>query len=587
MTRHVFCTLLLLLFATSQLQLQSQLAQGSFLNIGQTKCGSGHAPCPQDKPCCNNGLCHETSKTACAIALGCSPTFSYTGTSKRQDIRPGTSDQGCFPLPACRSFHTQFKNKENKKAKFYNIFNKGQKNQARHDLVPKSAFTGDPEQALFTSDFDHFARHAEIDPHNHKLLLKAKRDKVRNRSGGGFGATVSTTRWSTFGTFSVKMRSGATGPGIVTAMMLANPERGEEISIELIGRDPQSVVTEFYRRTQKRGGRNTQSSSSSSHSGHDGSSSLVSEPFAWGRRHLRDLLWSFKDVAGTVEKAIPYSSTTPHSPTTSGSGDGHDNNRCGCDATAAGHQTDATDGVIITTNAAIEQTHTLKRSATSNALVYQIEWSKDKIIWRVDGQKIRTLKSKDVPGGLPESPMQLQLTIWDAGYSPETMNWAGAHTDYGEDNKREYATVVEWVDVKCASDKEGAKPWPGPVAMKRIEQVKQQQKQNRWTGGDHDHIDDDDIDDDDGVVVDEYDGDDDNYMKVKRKIRKAATADKESPLSRFVTKLVNVLLLWDFFLLVVVVLGLYATDPKRSVHDKKPHVKDEKEEESLMIKGKD
>ncbi|KAG0303124.1 hypothetical protein BGZ98_006975 [Dissophora globulifera] len=115
-------------------------------------------------------------------------------------------------------------------------------------LIPKLAFTGDPNQAHWISDFDHIAPYAKIDHRHHQLLLRTRRDMVKTQSGGGFGATVSSTRWSKYGTFSVKLRSGSTGPGIVTAILLSNPALGEEISFELTGKDPKQVVTNYYRR---------------------------------------------------------------------------------------------------------------------------------------------------------------------------------------------------------------------------------------------------------------------------------------------------------------------------------------------------
>ncbi|KAG0277901.1 hypothetical protein BGZ96_002654 [Linnemannia gamsii] len=153
---------------------------------------------------------------ACPVSLGCDPTHSHL--------------EGCFPLPACRNTKDQFKH--------------------ANLLIPKQAFTGDPNQAHWISDFHHIAPYAKIDQHNHKLLLRTRRDMVKTQSGGGFGATISSTRWNKYGTFITKFRSGATGPGIVTAFLLSNPALGEEISFELTGRDPKRVITNYYRRVR-------------------------------------------------------------------------------------------------------------------------------------------------------------------------------------------------------------------------------------------------------------------------------------------------------------------------------------------------
>ncbi|KAI1320013.1 hypothetical protein EDD11_002344 [Mortierella claussenii] len=117
-----------------------------------------------------------------------------------------------------------------------------------HLLVPKHAFTGDPEQAYWISEFDHIAPYAKINERQKKLLLRTRRDMVRTQSGGGFGATVSSSRWHKYGSFSAKLKSGSTGPGIITAFLLSNPALGEEISFEFTGKDPKKVITNYYRR---------------------------------------------------------------------------------------------------------------------------------------------------------------------------------------------------------------------------------------------------------------------------------------------------------------------------------------------------
>ncbi|KAG0041071.1 hypothetical protein BGZ82_000050 [Podila clonocystis] len=258
---------------------------------------------------------------ACPISLGCDPLHSQL--------------DGCFPLPACRSLKDQFKNS--------NL------------LVSRHAFTGDPNQASWVSDFHHIAPYAKIDQHQHKLYLRARRDMVKTHSGGGFGATVSSTRWSKFGTFSAKMKSGSTGPGIVTAFLLSNPAMGEEISFELTGKDSKKVV--------------------------------------------------------------------------------------------------------------------LKKDSTQHELTYKLEWNEHHIKWFVDGKLIRTVLAKDASGGLPTNPMQLQVTIWDAGHTHETMAWAGGMTQYGEDNLTEYVASVDAIEISCKDSKEGQKPWPGPEATKRLKKA--------------------------------------------------------------------------------------------------------------------
>ncbi|KAF9921857.1 hypothetical protein FBU30_008077 [Linnemannia zychae] len=324
---------------------------------------------------------------ACPIALGCNPLYSHI--------------DGCFPLPGCKNVKEHFKDTK--------------------VLIPKEAFTGDPNQARWVSDFHHIAPYAKIDSHTHKLLLRTRRDMVRTQSGGGFGATVSSTRWNKYGTFSAKFKSGATGPGIVTAFLLSNPALGEEISFELTGRDPKKVITNYYRRVRP-------------------------------VEHLEEFIQY--QLGGDSKRSNGYHSTAYK---------------------LESH----------------EESHDLKRDSTKYDLVYKIEWNDKMIRWSVDGKVIRTVLAQDVNdafhGGLPEDAMQLQLTMWDAGYAIETRGWAGGKTSYGPDNLDEYVTTVDSIEISCADSKEGNKPWPGNDALKRLmkthaleaEQAKRYQKMNK------------------------------------------------------------------------------------------------------------
>ncbi|KAG0239485.1 concanavalin A-like lectin/glucanase domain-containing protein [Mortierella sp. GBAus27b] len=305
---------------------------------------------------------------ACPIALGCDSRHSHP--------------EACFPLPPCRHLKETFKDSSR--------------------LVPKQDFTGDPQQANWISNYHHIAPYAKIDPRHHRLLLRTRREMVKTQSGGGFGATISSTRWSKYGTFIAKIQSGSTGPGIVTAFLLSNPVRGEEISFELTGKDPKKVVTNYYRRIP------------AANADHP---SQHQQPFQ----------------AHASPQA--YSRLESH-----------------------------------------EEIHDLKRDSTQHELVYKIEWNEKHIRWSVDGKVIRTVFGKDVAsqGGLPEDAMQLQLTIWDAGYTPEASAWAGGRTDYGGDNLKEYVATVNWIEVRCKNSKEGRKPWPGSVASKRLQLARDQ-----------------------------------------------------------------------------------------------------------------
>ncbi|KAG0357772.1 concanavalin A-like lectin/glucanase domain-containing protein [Gamsiella multidivaricata] len=326
-------------------------------------CGPHHMPCPAAEPCCNNGTCHTTSMEACPISLGCDSRHSHP--------------DGCFSLPACRNLKENFKDVK--------------------ALIPKYDFKGDPEQAHWVSDYHHIAHYAKIDKHQHKLLLRARRDVVQTQSGGGFGATVSSTRWNKYGTFTAKLKSGSTGPGIVTAFFLSNPALGEEISFELTGKDPKKVVTNYFRRVP-----------------------AAASNAVGGHAHV---------IANAQSHPLAHSHLESH-----------------------------------------EETHGLKADTTKKEHTYKIEWSEGMIRWSVDGKVLRTVHAKDVEsdGGIPKNPMQVQLTIWDAGYTPVTMDWAGGETSYGVDDMDEYVAAVSSVQIACHDPKEGNRPWPGPEASKRL-----------------------------------------------------------------------------------------------------------------------
>ncbi|KAF9962029.1 hypothetical protein BGZ72_000096 [Mortierella alpina] len=449
-----------------------------------------------------------------------------------KDSEPDSSS--CFPLPVCQSFKQKFKH------------NQADKHNQHRAMIPKLDFIGDPDQAYFTSDFDHIAPYAQVDSAQKRLLLSARRDKVKTKSGGGFGARVSSTRWSRYGTFSAKFKAGATGPGIVTAMMLSNPILGEEISIEITGRDPKTAMTDLYRHSVDAHHGGAEAKSSRSLLPASLSSVLPSmDKIRTRTRKLKNLLLHTKNSK--------YSAKT-----------GSDEN---------GGEDDS-----------LEQAHPLKRSVAEHNVVYKIEWTPDMVRWSVDGQVLRTLTSKDLIKqrgyGLPSEPMMLQLTIWDGGYDKETSAWVGGKTDYGVTNQNEYVTEVEWIEVSCRDNKESKRnPWPGSDAMQRIAQVeaeakekeKQEQEQQKakevekekekkaaahdekhenqttrggWLFGR-------------GKVQSEED------HTAKAKTGQKSKKGEPGVFARFVDSLVRTLMHWTFVLLVLVGSASYLTDPAR------------------------
>ncbi|KAI4862635.1 glycoside hydrolase family 16 protein [Hypoxylon rubiginosum] len=68
---------------------------------------------------------------------------------------------------------------------------------------------------------------------------------------------------------------------------------------------------------------------------------------------------------------------------------------------------------------------------------YSLEWTKDHVVWSINGNQVRELKYADAKSGtrFPQTPMQIKLGTWVAGGkdSPEgTVEWAGGYTDFSE-----------------------------------------------------------------------------------------------------------------------------------------------------------
>ncbi|KAF9907070.1 hypothetical protein EC991_011374, partial [Linnemannia zychae] len=81
---------------------------------------------------------------------------------------------------------------------------------------------------------------------------------------------------------------------------------------------------------------------------------------------------------------------------------------------------------------------------------YTIEWLPDSLTWSINGKVIRTLLRSEVNGTkYPDTPSQIQFSIWDGGLSDlETRDWAGGPTAW-EEGQPPYEMMVDWVDIKC------------------------------------------------------------------------------------------------------------------------------------------
>ncbi|KAF9922708.1 hypothetical protein FBU30_007165 [Linnemannia zychae] len=299
---------------------------------------------------------------------------------------------------------------------------------------------------------------------------------VKTKSGGGFGATVSSTRWNRYGTFATQLRAASTGEGIVTAFMLSNPALGEEISFQITGRDPHTVLTEYYKHPMPEE-RQQQSWS------------------VGGQKREGKGTWMTTSVPALHWPSMP-SGISLESITTRGrkfkdmllhkTSDNNNNGRV--------DQSNNPDTVKrledVTYEAdevypSLEKSHYLKKSTTENDLVYKIEWTPKKIEWTVNGQILRTLRPEDLPLHrhtrqklqIPSQPMQIQITVWDAGHSPDTTAWAGGKTNYGTENEKEYVALVDWIEIACYDNKEAKRnPWPGKDALARLAQAEEEER---------------------------------------------------------------------------------------------------------------
>lgn len=87
-----------------------------------------------------------------------------------------------------------------------------------------------------------------------------------------------------------------------------------------------------------------------------------------------------------------------------------------------------THGGNISTDATFDEWHT-----------YEIDWSEDTIVWKVDGKTGRTLKKSDTYNStskqfdFPQTPSRVQLSLWPGGLASNdigTINWAGGKIDW-------------------------------------------------------------------------------------------------------------------------------------------------------------
>lgn len=76
-------------------------------------------------------------------------------------------------------------------------------------------------------------------------------------------------------------------------------------------------------------------------------------------------------------------------------------------------------------------------SPQDQVYTYSVEWTKEHVVWSINGAQVRELKYSDAQGGtrFPQTPMQIKLGTWCAGGKDSaegTREWAGGYTDFSQ-----------------------------------------------------------------------------------------------------------------------------------------------------------
>jgi len=88
---------------------------------------------------------------------------------------------------------------------------------------------------------------------------------------------------------------------------------------------------------------------------------------------------------------------------------------------------------------------------------YALDWSTEQLVWSIDGKVVRTLANNNATSGsyqYPQSPMQLQLGLWDGGdpdNDPGTIDWAGGITNFSQAPFTMYVASVKMMNANPCS----------------------------------------------------------------------------------------------------------------------------------------
>ncbi|TQV94366.1 hypothetical protein V2A60_002601 [Cordyceps javanica] len=91
---------------------------------------------------------------------------------------------------------------------------------------------------------------------------------------------------------------------------------------------------------------------------------------------------------------------------------------------------------------------------------YSFEWTPDKIDWIINGAVVRTLTRAAVGDNYPQSPMQVKLGAWVAGFEgndPGTIAWSGGIADFSNGPSTaiyKSIKIVDYAGGSSATDKD-------------------------------------------------------------------------------------------------------------------------------------
>lgn len=86
-------------------------------------------------------------------------------------------------------------------------------------------------------------------------------------------------------------------------------------------------------------------------------------------------------------------------------------------------------------------------STFKNYHTYEVDWQEEKIVWSIDGNKLRTLTKSDTWNDttnrydFPQTPSRIQFSLWPGGASSNskgTIEWAGGAVDWNSEDMQDY-----------------------------------------------------------------------------------------------------------------------------------------------------